>query len=29
VGLLVGINLIFWGARALVAANLLKRAAEG
>jgi uncharacterized membrane protein HdeD (DUF308 family) len=29
VGLLVGVNLIFWGARALMAATLLKRAAEG
>jgi uncharacterized membrane protein HdeD (DUF308 family) len=27
VGLLTGVNLLFWGARALVAARLLKRVA--
>jgi uncharacterized membrane protein HdeD (DUF308 family) len=28
IGLLVGVNLIFWGTRALVAASLLKRVVE-
>jgi uncharacterized membrane protein HdeD (DUF308 family) len=28
IGLIVGVNLIFWGTRALVAASLLKRVFE-